>query len=223
MLLYVMMCAASPFRCSEDQLPEQAAVERVKRGDLNKKRAQWKQMHAGPKRLILRLLTVDATHRLKAAEALQDPWILQSLNKAEFDRVAALAVPMLDRFARLGDSETRQCWAAAASQMPDWEKGRNWFELMDADDDGIIGFYDLSALEYPVSFQKCTFGFSEFVGAVLMSTDRSEREQLLRTVLPFAYQAVKSELHSINDYAQFKQLILNTPAITELDQSTAIV
>ena len=56
-----------------------------------------------------------------------------------------------------------------------------------------------------------------------MSTDRSEREQLLRTVLPFAYQAVKSELHSINDYAQFKQLILNTPAITELDQSTAIV
>ena len=134
-----------------------------------------------------------------------------------------LAVPLLDRFATLGDSETRQCWAAAASQMPDWEKGRNWFELMDADDDGIIGFYDLSALEYPVSFQKCTFGFSEFVGAVLMSTDRSEREQLLRTVLPFAYQAVKSELHSINDYAQFKQLILNTPAITELDQSTAIV
>lgn len=82
-LLYVMMCAASPFRNAGDTHPEKTAMERVKKGDINKNREKWKTMPSGAKKLLLRLLQLESEDRPSAHEALRMNGLrtLKSLNQ----------------------------------------------------------------------------------------------------------------------------------------------
>ena len=207
-LLYVMLVAASPFRNSDDAHPEKAAVDRVKRGNLNTKRPRWKEMQSEPKRLILKLLQVDPSQRPNAAEVLNDSWLIRQIDEDRIDKIKGLATPALKRFASIEDPEIRTCWLGIASQISDWCDAREMFEALDLDSDGVLGYNDLTLAGYPASLSKYTFAYSEFLAALLLSSSSEERNELIRTTAPFAYKAVSSDLTTINSYAAFKRLVL---------------
>jgi calcium-dependent protein kinase len=213
-LLYVMMCAASPFRNSDDSNPEEAAVERVKRGDLNTKRPRWKQMSEGPKKLILKLLQVDSDCRLTAREALQDPWIATHSDRDYLVQLGKEVTPAIDMFLDIEDPDTRSVWMCLASQMGDWERARNIFEVLDSDCDGVLGFGDLSLCGYPVSVDKTFLSYSEFVAAMLMHSPVTQRAEIIKEVVPFAFKAMGSD-PAILDLACFQRL-----TCTDIQRST---
>jgi calcium-dependent protein kinase len=208
-LLYVMLCAASPFRNSEDANPEQAAVERVKKGQLNVKRQRWKQMSDGPRRLIMKLLQVDSAIRPSSAEVLQSPWLCQPLDRQKLVDVGIIIVPALERFSSIQDSEERACWLSLASQLGEWDYGRKLFEVADTDLDGVLGFGDLSLIGYPVNACKSSFSYSEFLAALLLNQTMHERKQLVSPIIAFAFKAVENELNTICDFASYKRFIFN--------------
>ena len=208
-LLYVMKCGASPFRNPDDANPEKAAVERVKRGKLNTSRPKWKDMSAGPKRLILKLLQVDASQRPNAAEVLGDRWLFKPVEKEKLENVGRNVAKCLEKFTAIGDPEIRACWLGLSSQMGDWDHAREMFEIADSDMDGILGFGDLTLLGFPSSVSKYTFSYSEFTAALLLDLDEVGRRELLTPIAPFAFKAVGSDLASITDFASFKRIILS--------------
>ncbi len=207
-LLYVMLVAASPFRNSEDANPEKAAVDRVKRGNLNTKRPKWKEMEPEPKRLILRLLQLDPSQRPNAAEALHDTWLVLSLDEEKLERMTREAVTALERFVAIQEPEVRTCWLGIASQISDWNLAREMFEVLDSDSDGVLGYHDLILAGYPATASKYTFAYSEFLAALFLSTDTEERNRIVQSTAPFAFKAVNTDLPTINSYQAFKRLVL---------------
>jgi serine/threonine protein kinase len=206
-LLYVMLVAASPFRSSDDSNPERAAVERVKKANLNTKRPKWREMSSEPKKLILRLLQVDPSLRPTAAQALQDKWLIRTPESDILHNVARSILPALEEFSRIHDPEIQSCWLGLASQMSDWDYAIETFEILDTDSDGVLGFADLTLLDFPETVCKYTFTFSEFVAALLAHLDQTQRKDMLTSVAPFAYAACSCELPTIDSFESFKRLI----------------
>ena len=204
-LLYVMCCAASPFRSSEDKDPEREAVERVKRADMNKKRDKWKKIKNGPKRIILSLLQVDAGRRLTASQVLSDPWLNESGKVGNL--TANDTVDALRRFAEIENEDLKRAWRALGSQLPDWNKAREAFELLDADLDGVVGFNDLSLTDYPVTELRACFTYSEIVAALLAALSSGERRALVADTLPFAYEAFGGA-GTDTEFVQYENIIM---------------
>ena len=212
-LLYVMMCAASPFRNAGDTHPEKTAMERVKKGDINKNREKWKTMPSGAKKLLLRLLQLESEDRPSAHEALQDEWFAD-LEKSESNPVFSDAdvAQMLMRYSAC-DEDSRRSWLAMAYQMPEWDTGRDLFERIDIDQDGVIGSTDLSAIGFGTHSQSW-FSFSDFLAAILMSKRPEARKSLVSATLPFAFDAIKES--TLKDYRQYSEFILmySSPMMT---------
>jgi len=84
-VLYIMLSGQPPFKAKGATLTQ--AIENG-RWDFSSK--VWLGISPAAKDLITRLLTVDATKRITAAEALQHPWIVSAGEKKEFLRVSAV-------------------------------------------------------------------------------------------------------------------------------------
>jgi serine/threonine protein kinase len=201
-LLYVMFCAASPFRSAQDKEPERQAMERVKKGDINKKRENWKSMPPQPKELLLKLLRIDSILRPTAFEALQDPWFesFRVLHAIETEERLVL-VRGLVSFAKM-DESMRNLWIALAQQMPDWDEALRCFEKIDLDQDGLIGPSDLMHLGFPTQY-KAWFSYSEIAATLITMEHPATRKNLVGGALPFAYDSIKDTISlSYGQYAE---------------------
>lgn len=185
-ILYVMFCAASPFRNRDDK-GEKAAVERVKRGAFNRTRERWKTMSPGPRKLILRLMKVDCEERLTAEAALQDPWLKHVSGRLETEERT-----WVESGLKTFSSNEKRDWWIAVAQQTDWEFGSSVFNSLDANRDGIVSDYDLvvNGIKNFQQLPKPWLSHSEVLAALLMV--HPQRELVIRDVLPFAFDALKS-------------------------------
>lgn len=188
-VLYVMFCASSPFRNSGDR-DQSVAVERVKRGEINKSRDRWKSMAPKPKRLIGKMMKVDEFERLTASQVLQDDWLQI---KAELSPVQKAEVQQgMDAFL---DSEFQHWWLALAHQI-EWEYGSIIFRKLDTRGCGIVYSEDLRASTICINHHnKDWWSYSEIIAALLLSNNTPRDEETCRIVaegIPFAYDALKS-------------------------------
>ena len=209
-LLYVMCCASSPFRCSEDKDPEKETVERVKRGEINKNRDKWKQISVGPKKLILSLLQLDSSRRLTAGQALSNSWLKQGRRIS--GSVQPETLEALKKFAAIEDDQVLRAWRAIGSQLNECEEASDAFELLDKDLDGIIGFNDLSLTDYPVDTLRTCYTYSEVVAALIFVLPLEKKDTKVRATLPFAYEAFGG-LDTGIEFAKYKEIIICPPPI----------
>jgi calcium-dependent protein kinase len=213
-LLYVMKCAASPFRDPDDANPEKAAVDRVKRAKFNTSRPRWKEMPTGPKRMIVKLLQVEGSQRPTAADVLRDPWLTKHVERETLVAISKRAAKCLEKYTNIQDPEIKACWLGLASQMGDWDIVREAFEIVDADLDGVLGFEDLTLLGFSQTMSKFTFSYTEFIAANLLDLDPESRNSLLGSVAPFAFKAIESDLQTISDYTSYRRLVLADPRLS---------
>ena len=185
-------------------------MERVKRGDINKKREKWRLMPSAPKQLLVKLLKLDSIERLTACEALRDPWFEGILNVAKQSTVARITEG-LTRFTALNDIQ-QQNWVALAIQLPEWDYGRQMFEAIDGDQDGVLGHDDLVSMGFPNEL-KAWFSYSEFIASLLMAMPVDNRSKLVSGTLPFAFESIKSWDSTIPDYKQYTKLILHDQSL----------
>jgi calcium-dependent protein kinase len=174
-ILYVMLCAASPFRRPADKEPERMAMDRVKKGDFNKKRRSWRIMTNKPKNLISKLLKIDSNSRLSAAEALGDDWFqgadgLAGRECHKFDQKSFHEVMI--QFNKLPGIE-KDIFTSACQQISDWDYGNSLFHHLDTDQTGLV------------TIGEDTYTYSEVLAIALISRDTAERRRLVGDVIPF--------------------------------------
>ena len=202
-ILYVMFCAASPFRNSGDK-DEKTAIDRVKRGELNKNRERWKNMPSGPKKLIGKLMRVCEEDRLTAEEALRDEWLLD-IGRNEMSEIETRLIETgLTRFTN--NTEKRDWWIAVAQQI-EWAEGGEIFRKFDLGNDGLISIHDIRRHSTQLvwnglveSCGKSWLSYSEFIAALLMANERA----VTKEAICFAFDALKSVgYEGVCDFATF--------------------
>ena len=240
-VLYVMFCAASPFRISGEEDGEKKAVERVKKGDFNKKRERYKTMPSGPKKLIQKILQLDPLNRPNASDVLEDAWLIEPSESSDMstksssgslvalgDEVVAgaglsrMAIwKCLYAFKNVPDRNEKLCWIGLANQFGSWEKADRVFQFLDKDHDGVVSVDDLrlnfdeDVLIQGNMDQEDWFSYSDIIAALLRyySGTDAEVRQMIRQVAPFGYDAARA--HLTIEYDEFYSLIHNNRKITD--------
>jgi serine/threonine protein kinase len=236
-VLYVMFCAASPFRISGEDDGEKKAVERVKRGDYNKKRERYRDMPSGPKKLIQKILQLDPTNRPIASQILSDPWLVEAepsqsdiSTKSSSGSLAALAedvVPgtglsrstilkALCAFTKLDIRNEKLCWLGIANQLGTWEILDRVFSFLDKDHDGIVSVQDLSMHYDQDMIQDLGwFSYTDTAAALLkyLGVNDQNVRGMIRQVAPFGFDAARP--HVSIEYDEFYSLIHNNRKITD--------
>ena len=234
-VLYVLFCAASPFRISGEEDGEKKAVERVKKGDFNKKRDRYRDMPIGPKKLIQKILQLDPLNRPNAAEILTDSWLADAIDvtptdvstKSSSGSLSALVDDVMTGtglsrisiwkalcgYSGIEDKNERLSWLALANQLGHWEKADRVFCYLDKDHNGIVSLDDLSQ-----NFDKDLmnvfgttqwYSYSDVIAALLrfLGSKDPEVRQMIRQVAPFAFDAARA--HVTIEYDEFYSLIHN--------------
>jgi len=237
-VLYVMFCAASPFRISGEEDGEKKAVERVKKGDINRKRERYKDMPSGPKKLISRIMQLDPSLRPVASLVLSDPWLACGVSQTSstVSSVANLVgldsseistpeqthvveeisrediVDALVEFHGLDGDET--CWLAIANQLGEWSLGGRVFCALDLDHDGIVSLMDLCDFadkDVIMSLDLTSwFGYSEVIAALLLKLSRtSGNENVKRMILDAVPFAFDAAKAHVNmEYDEFCSIVV---------------
>jgi serine/threonine protein kinase len=216
-ILYVMFCAASPFRNSEDTDPETAAINRVKKGDINKQRKSWRLMPAEPKNLVSKILNLSSVRRPTAAQLLSHHWFSDlKKNEAISQGVpVTYAVESLLNFFTLSESH-RDCWIAIADQMVfSWKFADDFFNQLDHNMDGIVDSSDLhKAGVQPhelgkLLVHKTWFGYSEIVASLASrETESSDLQTILLNTIPFAFDAMYASSDYPISIEEFRKVVL---------------
>ena len=234
-VLYVMFCAASPFRISGEEDGEKKAVERVKKGDFNRKRDRYRDMPSGPKKLILKILQLDPHNRPNAAEVLSDSWLADAMDitlsdistKSSSGSLSALGEEVINGtglsrtsiwkalcgYSGIENRNEKLSWLALANQLGTWEKADRVFRLLDKDHNGIVSLEDLGQnfdKELMHAFAPVEwYSYSDVTAALLryLGTTDQEVRQRIRQVAPFGFDAARA--HVSLEYDEFYSLIHN--------------
>ena len=92
-MLYIMLCGSPPFNGSDDQI-----IAKVKKGNWTFRGQAWNTISDEAKDLVSKLLEKNEKDRLSAADALQHPWILETVSKKFNSKVAEGAINHLQSF-----------------------------------------------------------------------------------------------------------------------------
>ena len=236
-VLYVMFCAASPFRISGEDEGEKRAVERVKKGDYNKKRERYRDMPPGPKKLIQKILQLDPINRPIASQILSDSWLVEGetgqseiSTKSSSGSLSAMAedvvlgtglsrstiLKALCAFTHIENRNEKLSWLAIANQLGPWDTLDRVFAFLDRDHDGIVSIQDLSINYGQDMIQGIGwFSYSDVAGALLkfLGGDDTNIRQMIRQVAPFGFDAARA--HVSIEYDEFYSLIHNNRKITD--------
>ncbi|KAF4727439.1 hypothetical protein FOZ62_011240 [Perkinsus olseni] len=145
-VLYVMLCAASPFRQSGDRSTK-VVVHRVKAGSFIRNRPAWHNLSEAAADLVTRLLIVEPSQRLTAAEALRHPFI----RAASPSNTLCISTPStrrkLGRYLAL-PPQRKELLRTAASLVPESQLGdmSRLFAAADLDHDGRVDLIELDSL-----------------------------------------------------------------------------
>ncbi|KAF4666974.1 hypothetical protein FOL47_003834 [Perkinsus chesapeaki] len=144
-VLYVMLCSASPFRHSSDKSTK-VAVYRIRTGNIIKNRAAWQGLSDAAVDLVTRLLVVDPSRRLTATEALEHPFILATAPPTP-RMLKWSTIGKLERYLSLLPQQI-ELLRAAARLIPESQLGNysRLFTVVDTDHDGLVTFNEIASL-----------------------------------------------------------------------------
>ena len=92
-MLYIMLCGSPPFNGSDDQI-----IAKVKKGNWTFRGQAWSTISDEAKDLVTKLMEKNVNERLSAEDALQHPWILQTVKSKFNSKVAEGAINQLQSF-----------------------------------------------------------------------------------------------------------------------------
>ena len=75
-ILYILLCGSPPFYGKN----EKEIFQKILDGNVNFKHKIWNKISDDAKNLVIKLLQVDPSQRLSAAEALEDEWFKKNIN-----------------------------------------------------------------------------------------------------------------------------------------------
>ena len=75
-ILYILLCGSPPFYGKN----EKEIFQKILDGNVNFKHKIWNKISEDAKNLVIKLLQVDPSQRLSAAEALEDEWFKKNIN-----------------------------------------------------------------------------------------------------------------------------------------------
>lgn len=243
-VLYVMFCAASPFRISGEEDGEKKAVERVKKGDFNKKREKYRDMPIGPKKLIQKILQLDPINRPNAAQILEDSWLApettdmiaqsseSSTKSSSSGSLSALVVDevvngtglskssiakALCAYSGIHDKNERLSWLSLANQLGHWEKADRIFRFLDRDHDGIVSADDLSVIFDKDSIAGILdwFSYSDIIAALLRFLGAIDADVRQMIRQVAPFGFDAARAHVNIEYDEFYSLIHNNRKITD--------
>merc|ERR1719387_3118888 len=78
-VLYVMLCGASPFRQHGSMDSPEATVNRIRKGHFDQTHASWRRLSDSAKDLIKKLLVVEESKRMPTSIALRHSWVTKDV------------------------------------------------------------------------------------------------------------------------------------------------
>lgn len=156
-VLYVLLTGLNPFRLLSESKEETMA--RICRGELDQTRAPWLATSEEGKDLVCKLLVLDESLRLTAAEALRHPWMQYDMQVQTHQGPVLPLLPLLERLQRF---DSLQRWLLALAAKVESElclqggRARAWCDLfltLDTDIDGQLSYSEMAEglLGYPGS------------------------------------------------------------------------
>jgi len=196
-ILYILLSGTPPFPGRDDK----EILRKVKVGKYNFDDAVWLNVSDDAKKFIKRMMEIDQSKRITAAEALADPWFKKVMEKEDVDR--PLAMQNLQNLKNFGfESKLQEAtWVFLVSYFAtkeEKEKLLETFKAIDADHDGQLtreelkqGYIKIMGMSNEMAEEEAdrimrtidtnhsgSIDYSEFVNATISKNNILKKERL---------------------------------------------
>jgi len=153
-ILYMLLSGMMPFMAKT----KKELLEQIEKGEFNFKDKEWANVSEKAKTFIKKMMTIDPNNRLSAEEALNDPWITETLSSTSHDAVLAESALSHLRTYRAEKKLQEAFWVYISSYFTRVEEKSQYlttFRGLDANGDGTLtkeellkGFKEVSKTVY---------------------------------------------------------------------------